>query len=428
MAYFNHRLFLDAPAGEENEVCDAKKARNIFYWKRIARLAPMYYFALLWSLPEFIHQIYDAEDGDERNHLYLSGVLTLLCSQTWIRRTQIWNVPSWQISAFAWCYALLPFIAKPIYRKIGRSRQACILYIMICFVCNIIVVSLNCPLFDCDLSAHYCVASRCFHFFMGIGVGLLLKIESKAQAQALSQSTKARVTTVASPSSLAASTASDAVEPNASAEESKTESRENSASDSDEEEEKVELLQITELSNVAVRIAPEETEETAPAYCYSSWVVCTGACAFLITQFVFLTSMPTDDRASKAWKYGTWIELGGAPLFSYYLYHLCLVKGKSLTCRVLNCRSMQTLGKYSLNFYLLHWHFLFYYSYARTQRMVTFRESNFTGEGGAAKEHGVFVLNVWESIVIVPLLLAICVAAHHFIEKPCRNYIIAKYV
>lgn len=79
--------------------------RKDFWIKRFARIAPMYYFSLLISIPVVI--AYTNTFG-----LLTSLILSPLFLQSLTLVGNDWNGPLWQCSALALCYLIYPFFLK----------------------------------------------------------------------------------------------------------------------------------------------------------------------------------------------------------------------------------------------------------------------------------------------------------------------------
>lgn len=96
---------------------DTPKQRKDFWIKRFARIAPMYYFSLLLTIPDMILFVRKISTTD----FILSLIFTPLFLQSLTVAGSFWNFPLWQISAFAICYAIYPFILKPLKSKYGLA-------------------------------------------------------------------------------------------------------------------------------------------------------------------------------------------------------------------------------------------------------------------------------------------------------------------
>ena len=77
--------------------------RRNFWAKRVARIAPMYWFALALALAPFLH--YNREDD---LNLVSGLVLTPLFLQSFTLIGNAWCGPLWQVSCFMLCYLAYP--------------------------------------------------------------------------------------------------------------------------------------------------------------------------------------------------------------------------------------------------------------------------------------------------------------------------------
>ena len=86
------------------EKLSSRAGVKLFFWKRVARLAPIYYFSLVCCLPSFLYYSWN-------NSMDLfGGALAALFLQSFTLIGNAWNPPVWQVSAFLFCYLLYPFV------------------------------------------------------------------------------------------------------------------------------------------------------------------------------------------------------------------------------------------------------------------------------------------------------------------------------
>jgi peptidoglycan/LPS O-acetylase OafA/YrhL len=102
-------------------------SRRQFWWARIARVYPLYLFALLLDIPHFylkwagptLHQGPPLEAGLNIAAVSASN-LSLL--QSWTPGiAYLWNAPAWSVSVEAFFYVAFPFVAAAV---IGWSRKS----------------------------------------------------------------------------------------------------------------------------------------------------------------------------------------------------------------------------------------------------------------------------------------------------------------
>ncbi|KAJ3123394.1 hypothetical protein HK098_001938 [Nowakowskiella sp. JEL0407] len=88
--------------------------KKTFWVKRIARVAPVYWFALLIALPSFLVYSKSVVPGLIITPLFLQSFTLVgseLCS------------PLWQVSAFAGCYLIYPFVITSLSKIIHPKRK-----------------------------------------------------------------------------------------------------------------------------------------------------------------------------------------------------------------------------------------------------------------------------------------------------------------
>ena len=106
-------------------------------------------------------------------------------------------------------------------------------------------------------------------------------------------------------------------------------------------------------------------------------------------------------------------ELLFPPVYAAWLYALTQAPACA-SASLLRSRPLARLGSWSFALYTLHWAFLGYYAALRDavlRRTAPPGRSPVFGEGGSA----------WEIAIWLPLLLALCFAVHHGVERPLRG-------
>jgi peptidoglycan/LPS O-acetylase OafA/YrhL len=87
-----------------------------FWWARVARVYPVYLFALALGLPLFVKGILLV--SEERGRALASMILTPLLLQGWWPSAACqWNCPAWSLSVEALFYVLFPFIGVWLLRS-----------------------------------------------------------------------------------------------------------------------------------------------------------------------------------------------------------------------------------------------------------------------------------------------------------------------
>jgi len=100
--------------------------RRQFWWARVARIYPVYLFALLFALPYFFAwaaATLESESPWASAKIAVTLVANLTLTQGWIPQTVgPMNPPGWSLSVEAFCYLLFPFAAARVVRL--TTRQA----------------------------------------------------------------------------------------------------------------------------------------------------------------------------------------------------------------------------------------------------------------------------------------------------------------
>lgn len=141
------------------------KERRDFWWKRFARIAPMYYVSLACSLPWFILYTQNWTDFST----ILSFIFTPLFLQSLTMVGGDWCGPLWQISAFAFCYLSFPFLNGRLRRS---TKFQLFLISLACYLIPLIIL-IVCIFMEWPLGVvHTWVPIRFPHFVIGLIVGI----------------------------------------------------------------------------------------------------------------------------------------------------------------------------------------------------------------------------------------------------------------
>eukprot|EP01104_Vermistella_antarctica_P017010 TRINITY_DN5935_c0_g1_i2.p1 TRINITY_DN5935_c0_g1~~TRINITY_DN5935_c0_g1_i2.p1 ORF type:complete len:443 (+),score=64.60 TRINITY_DN5935_c0_g1_i2:365-1693(+) len=87
------------------QTLDTRNKKLLFWGKRFARLVPMYYLSLVLTVPAFI-----AYGASNLMNIVGNLVFAPLLLESFTLLGNTWNPPLWQISAFAFCYLIYPYI------------------------------------------------------------------------------------------------------------------------------------------------------------------------------------------------------------------------------------------------------------------------------------------------------------------------------
>jgi peptidoglycan/LPS O-acetylase OafA/YrhL len=135
-----------------------------FFINRCSRILPIYYLALLFSIPAFIRNI-SLLPSSEKAFSWITIPLTLLFLQSFsgLQLTQnSWNIPSWSLSVELFFYAIFPFFSYPIIKS--KNTKTLIIFF---FLLNIICaeVAYHLPTSISLFGHHFITAWRNLPFF-----------------------------------------------------------------------------------------------------------------------------------------------------------------------------------------------------------------------------------------------------------------------
>jgi peptidoglycan/LPS O-acetylase OafA/YrhL len=153
---------------EKSSKLTTNQARKQFYWKRVARLAPVYYLGLLLAIVPFA--VYTADTMK----IAINIPIALLAVQSIIYTGgSSWNGPLWTVGALAVCYAIFPWLLGKLRDKTVRQL---ITIGALCSLASIILppVWLIIPgLRIHGFLLHSFVGFRIPHFIIGVCAGLI---------------------------------------------------------------------------------------------------------------------------------------------------------------------------------------------------------------------------------------------------------------
>jgi len=120
---------------------DKPFALRQFWVARFARVYPLYIFALLFAVPQLMHDVRQAGASvDPIDAHRLAGVVvsSVVMLQAWFGQfVCVWNCPSWSLSDEAFFYALFPLLVPLVASRYGRR------VILAVAVCGMALVALG---------------------------------------------------------------------------------------------------------------------------------------------------------------------------------------------------------------------------------------------------------------------------------------------
>lgn len=136
-----------------------------FLKKRVARLVPVYYLSLLPALPSFY--IYTQTPA-------LTAATTLLMAQSLVVPNEGWNLPLWQVSAFAFTYPFFPPVLRRLKTWSTRALRTSLVVLMVVNVVVVVIAMQILPLAGLNVGVlHRWAPFRLPQFIAGVAAGLL---------------------------------------------------------------------------------------------------------------------------------------------------------------------------------------------------------------------------------------------------------------
>lgn len=152
-----------------------------YWWVRVARIYPIYFIAMLISLPGFLKSL---EGGISAAFPHLLTRFTAV--HAWIpSHIDGWNTPSWSLSCEAFFYLLFPFLL-PWFAKLN-SKSARVLFV-VCALAALVgpVLSVILRLEPKSAAYYFLYYSPLFHtpqFFAGAALGRIYLEDSAPKPQ-----------------------------------------------------------------------------------------------------------------------------------------------------------------------------------------------------------------------------------------------------
>lgn len=111
-------------------------SKSDYLCARAARILPVYYLSLVFSLPWLIKQIV-------ASGLYLGLIprafMVLTLTQAWLPKLSgFWNYPAWTLSCEAFFYVSLVFFLAPLTQWLSNSRTRLVLILTGCFLAGLV--------------------------------------------------------------------------------------------------------------------------------------------------------------------------------------------------------------------------------------------------------------------------------------------------
>jgi peptidoglycan/LPS O-acetylase OafA/YrhL len=150
-----------------------------FLIKRVARLVPVYYFSLLVALPVLL-----AYDSNDKQQLARCLATTLLWFQSVVIPPVGWNLPLWQVSAFAFLYLSFPSSLARLRPWTTRGLRRLIPWLMVINFVVVLIALQVVPLLGLPIAyLHRWAPFRWPQFIMGMAAGLLAQRAEAALAR-----------------------------------------------------------------------------------------------------------------------------------------------------------------------------------------------------------------------------------------------------
>jgi peptidoglycan/LPS O-acetylase OafA/YrhL len=154
----------DSP-GREKDPLQSWSDRKLFLKKRMARLAPVYYFSLAIStLPMVAYSTV--------TEILISVLLSLFMLQSVTMEANHWCGTLWTVSAFLFCYLAFPYMIKYARKSTPTNlvKMMKIPYMINLIICAALIVSVSYAGY-----AHFIFIFRLAPFWMGICGGYLAR-------------------------------------------------------------------------------------------------------------------------------------------------------------------------------------------------------------------------------------------------------------
>jgi peptidoglycan/LPS O-acetylase OafA/YrhL len=153
------------PSGSDIVPLKTWSDQKVFLVKRMARLAPVYYFSLFISIVPMI--VYKSA-----NEIVISVVLCMFMIQSVTMEGNHWCGPLWTVSAFMFCYLSFPYMIR--YCRTAQvselMRMIVISYILNLMICISLILSITYA-----LHPHFIFIFRITPFWMGVCGGYLAR-------------------------------------------------------------------------------------------------------------------------------------------------------------------------------------------------------------------------------------------------------------
>jgi peptidoglycan/LPS O-acetylase OafA/YrhL len=122
-------------------VLSGRRLRITFWFRRFAKLYPVYFFAFLLFIPIAVEKYLLHPSGiaspENTGTFFRSALLSALMLQAWTTFSQAWNGPGWSLSVEAFFYCIFPFILPLLLKR--RIRNV----VLVCIVAWTAMVSVT---------------------------------------------------------------------------------------------------------------------------------------------------------------------------------------------------------------------------------------------------------------------------------------------
>lgn len=109
-----------------------KFSKKIFFTRRLARILPVYYLALLLAIPSFLYELKKIPHTEKLFSLTTIPLsLTFLQSYSGLAITQnLWNVPAWSLSVELFFYMIFPYISLRVIKSANVKKYLLVLILL----------------------------------------------------------------------------------------------------------------------------------------------------------------------------------------------------------------------------------------------------------------------------------------------------------